>query len=680
MSAISNQKTPYSLALAICLGLVVALGASGFDQYFKIPMLETGDIAVNALQVDHAKKFAELYGNYSRFEFNHPGPAFFYMYAAGEVLLFDWLHVVPAPGSAHLLTSMFLQCAFFSLALVLIATHLPWRSWLPFALLAAMLQFGALHDAFMSIWPPHVLLMPFLCLLASCVSVATGRIDHLPWAILTGGFLFHGHVAQPVFVGSLGGLAIVLGAWRVKQASPGTPWKQLLRANARWLWMSGGIIFVFLLPIAIDLLSGGKRSNIATIFGLFYANTGDSKSALQSFLYFWSYATTSRAQEDIFTVLGPQVGVFFKEHAVSVSLWASVLLLTPLLRFVAPRRVEVQERRFLMTAHLFLGAALIGSIVWGTAQAGPMTNFNSYFYYAIYFFGLLLLILWLDRLIQWKLNPGFTAALCAIAAIIATWSFRLPRLSFNETGMPIKNTLDSQLAQESARGPKLLVFEHADWPEVSSVALMLERRGIPYYMAPWWGFMFGARHQLAIADTNASPEKQLSVWWLARPSEEGIPLTSELSLYTKPREISPEDGEISFRGRDNAFRHVVVGVSAGNLDYAWTELPRLVLMLTPLPASRDVIISFDVQTAARDHRGALNQTGIVFFNGQEVARIAAGERADHPVLVPRDLWNSQPTATIEVKFPDATHNRSYRRPRHDSWSAWGLWTLRFGPG
>lgn len=56
---------------------------------FKVPIWEYTDFAANALQVERAKHFRELLGNYSRWGFHHPGPAFFYIFAFGERVLHD---------------------------------------------------------------------------------------------------------------------------------------------------------------------------------------------------------------------------------------------------------------------------------------------------------------------------------------------------------------------------------------------------------------------------------------------------------------------------------------------------------------------------------------------------------------------------------------------------------------
>jgi hypothetical protein len=44
------------------------------------------------------------------------------------------------------------------------------------------------------------------------------------------------------------------------------------------------------------------------------------------------------------------------------------------------------------------------------------------------------------------------------------------------------------------------------------------------------------------------------------------------------------------------------------------------------------------------------------------------------------LWNRQPRAKLELRFPSAAPSRSHKRPAYQSWSAWGLWKIRFEQG
>lgn len=669
------DERPFRLIfLGVFLGLVVALGVAGYDTYFNTDLLEVGDPADNALQIDNAKHGTELYGNYSRFQFNHPGPAFFYVYAAGERLFYDTLHLCKSPGSAHLLTCMILQSAFFALTLAILSEYLAWRVVLPIGLLAAALHFGYLRQPFMSIWPPHVLLMPFLAFLASCISFASGRLRHSVLMVLTGGFLFHGHVAQPLFVAGLGGLALAVTSIRIRK-SPDMEWRAVLRDNRSSLIICGAIIALFLLPLAIDILLLGTRSNVATIIGRFYANTDDSKSAVQSLLYFVSFGTYASDQDVVFTKMGPQVPAFFAAHAAQLLIWAAIFFIPPVVAYALRHRLSVQEKRFFGTAYLFLGATVVLCILWGKAQAGAMANYNGYFYYGIYYFAFVLglgVILRSAERLSWS---PVAAAICAAAAVAFTTLLRIPPWSADETNLMMKNAVASLVKSENPTKPKFLVFEHRWWPPVAGVAVYLQRHHIPFYMQPEWEFMFSWRHDSArLGDT---PEKNTDVWWITNPGEGGIPITPELSIFTKPAALKPSGDEFRFRGGDNGFRYVVTGVTVGNTDYAWTNLKRVVFLFAPQHADRDVQLIFDAESGRRNKAGEFEGVPAeVIFNGQSLGQIVAHERSELRVTVPAALWNQAPDAKLELHFPQTIYHRFYKRPRYEEWLGWGLWKVR----
>lgn len=196
LSRASAKKGFLRWFLIVFFGLAAIATATFREAYFYTPLYEEGDNAANALQIERASEFRELHGNYSRWGFHHPGPAFFYTYALGETLLHDVGRIVPAPHNAHVYTGTLLQIAFWAAAVGLVARYSP-QPWLAVALALAM---GAWHyayveRAFYSIWPPDVLLMPFLCFVVACAATAAG--DRLAWPILAvaGGYLVHGHIA-----------------------------------------------------------------------------------------------------------------------------------------------------------------------------------------------------------------------------------------------------------------------------------------------------------------------------------------------------------------------------------------------------------------------------------------------------------------------------------------------------
>lgn len=696
MPTASGTRSTWLTALALFLGLAFALGAAGYDQYFRTPFLETGDSAVNALQIDNAGQFKELYGNYSRFEFSHPGPAFFYVYAAGETVFHRLLAVCPAPGNAHILTSMLVQAFFYSLALAVLTAHLRWRAFLPLALLAGACHFGAISAAiapspgpFMSIWPPWVLLMPALCFLAASVSVATGRSRHLIIATLSGGFLFHGHVAQPLFVGTLGGLSLLIWRWNERAL----PWRGFVRAHRPAFLASAGLALLFIAPLAIDVASLGTRSNVATILGRFYSNTNDnggSKTALESAEYFLTFATTTSEQQNLFPQSDPDkpdaprpepvAPAFLAEHALRISVWTAIFSLPPLLAFLLRRRLEPEDRRFLGFGYVFLLAAAGVCLLWGLAQAGPMYHFNGLFYYAVYYFGALLALGLVARLLEGLASPSVVAALCAVAAVIFTWSFRLPRLSPGENGESVLAGVEAAIKADRTGKPKLLVFEHRDWPTVAGIALELQRRGIPFFCNPYWEYMFGQRHDQT--RLGADPEEKTTVWWITAATKDDQALRASdskvpLAIHEEPEPLKPDGSEIAFKSGQNGFRYLVSGLTLGNLEYGSTVLPRLTFLFRPEPAGGDVRVTFDAAATPGHKDGPVGQPGEVRFNDELVGKVEAAARSELAVTIPRELWNRSPRAKLEISFPSSTPVRALKRPRYEIWPAWDLWAIRF---
>src|ERR1700722_7689382 len=98
---------PFALVLAV---LVVR---SRF--LFTASFYEQGDAGANSILIQQAMHGTLLVGNYSREGFNHPGPAYMYVQAAGQWLFFYALHLVPTAWNAHVLALFVLNSTFVAL-------------------------------------------------------------------------------------------------------------------------------------------------------------------------------------------------------------------------------------------------------------------------------------------------------------------------------------------------------------------------------------------------------------------------------------------------------------------------------------------------------------------------------------------------------------------------------------
>lgn len=666
------SRRPFLTAVVLWALLALAVLAANRELIFSTDVHETGDFAVNALQIDHAKRFSEIYGNYSRFHFHHPGPVFFYTYAMSERLLFDALAIVPSPANAHIAAGIVLQCGFFVLALVLLADVLAVRGanvgvgsgrrgavevvrgqsetgpTFFVGLLVGALHFGFVKNAITGIWPPEVLLMPFLAFFAAAVSVALGRVDRLPWMVLAGSFLVHGHVAQPLFVV---GLAVFAYGHVVRKE--GRPWSAALRNVARrYRWAHGlgaAIMLLFLAPLAIDLARGGQ--NFRTILLHLHGNGGGGKNVIQSALYFLTFVTHAPAPEELLETLGGHSLRFITEHMLLFSFW---LLCLVVFAWGARRTsAHASVDGGLRLLWRFWWVTVLLCVVWGLLQEGPMYSFNGYFYHALHFIVYLgaatVVVRRCASLPRWTAAPATAGAL-----VIAFLLIRVANDRIDHGGIQLRNATQRALALDPHPDrPKLLVFAHNYWSYAASVALALQRAGVPFRVEPEMEFMFQDR-ATARRDELTRIDPPFSIWRFvdAAASATGPLIDHGRGIRFEPTALSPDGGTIQFGYEDGFIAYQLAGVSDGQHGRSWTTDPEVVLQFRPQPAPSDVVLSLEARPFTHP-RGPRQQRLELRFNGELLWTGAFTEQAEIEVQIPRELWNAQTTAHLWLHLPDA---------------------------
>ncbi|GAA5506365.1 hypothetical protein [Novipirellula caenicola] len=408
----------------LCCFLLSAaiLTVTGFRHYFVIPLFEDGDFAANSLQIADAMRLDEIYGNYSRWEFSHPGPAFFYVYAIGQLIFHYTLGICPEEHNAQLFTGMLLQTAFWSLAICVIYAHA--RRWKPILIIASLsfVHFQLCEQAFISIWPPHQLLMPFTCLLLSTASIVAGSRQWLWLFVLSACFCIHGHVAQPLFVLPLTAVAIAAVIYWQRQ-------NRLSKTTTRWarvrdaLWqrdvgVSVLITIPFLIPLFADWLKL-RDSNLARI--LLHIRSHDEpdhslEQSLNYYLQFYRYWDFHDAPEsaELVDLLSSFPWIY--------SGWLAVMLLTLFGLGWAWKRRTASLRWLRWTSSLLLISILaqILTLKWGCMMDGEMFAFNAFINYALVFLNICLftsvLRCFLNQTTQWIVAIACCVALLVVAA------------------------------------------------------------------------------------------------------------------------------------------------------------------------------------------------------------------------------------------------------------------------
>jgi hypothetical protein len=500
--------------LLVFIPVAVVLLLAGRVTYFGPAIYETSDYAANSLQIANAERFAELLGNYSRFGFHHPGPAFFYVYAVGEILFRNALHLSAAPFNAYLLAGVLLQASFFSAGLAIISLMLP-RGRGVFLVAAcgiAAIHFGLAQGPEFSIWPPYVLVMPFVCFLAAAAAVASGWVTPLPVLALAGSFLVHGHAAQPLFVVPI--FLVAYGSLCLRWRDRGLA--ALFRGTWRPHLLSILVVVPFLTTIILNALIA-QPSNLALILGK--AGSGGGHSPIAAVSYIVGFLDYGGTPTSVLGVDQAAIGPFLASHGVAIVIWAGLILVPLVLIMRAGRFADA------LPFYAVVAVASGLAVFWAVFQQGTMWAFNSFFVYGLLYVALLPLAALIAVYSAPRLRNAVIAA-TAIALIVATsLQSATPGPSVPDPrGAEIEASVKAVVAADPSRTPRLLTYAPDMWAEAFAVALNLERNGIPFLVRPPGGLWFGYDH--------VQEGQEAINWQLIRPDGRAgeIRLSSDLAL------------------------------------------------------------------------------------------------------------------------------------------------------
>jgi hypothetical protein len=642
LSDVMTRPSFLQLFALVFVVLAVAVTFLHRESFFATPHYEEGDSAANAFQIHRAKQMRELHGNYSRWQFHHPGPAFFYCYAFGEWLLVDVMTIAPAPRNAHIYTGTLLQLAFYAMAIALVAQ----QARQPLLIAGLALAAGALHlpyveRVFYSVWPPDVLLMPFLCFIVACASVAVGNRQTLPVLVLAGGFLIHGHVAQLLFVCPLAAISLLL-AWRGRARSRPVDSKSLAGALI--------LLVILLLPIALDLLRG-HRSNANDIRLHLLFHSGAGQTLWQSILCYAAYFA-SLEDPSIFNELNPAAYGSLRERAWLLAAWMGILTCAVVLCHAA-RHEEEKEKPAMAFVRSLLWFWLGGSaltLVWGMRQDGGLTSFNSHFNHTLVHVIAYAFILSvthrlrpLPRRLAWPI-----AAAAAATFIIGVADGPSTGRRGNEVAAVLPRLREADPKPGSA---KLITFSNEEWYDAVTLARALQRHGVKFYVDPEWSFMFGRDHVfIAHPDTV-----DLSEWHVVR-NQDAHPgahvLTREsLVLFRGVASLGPIPARIDFAA-GNIQNFNGIGIRPEK-EWAWTEGKAVSLRFTTPAAAQDIELVLEASGFVSTLSSRGQRTNIL-LNGELLSREHFGvERRFARVVIPHTIWNKHATKSIALELPDA---------------------------
>jgi hypothetical protein len=308
---------PFWRPCAIFLVAAAALLASNWTA-IRAVNIESWDFAANTLLVLDAKNGGLLKGNYSRVGFNHPGPAILYVLAGGELLLHDWLQLVPSPFSGQLAATALYNAFWITLLFGLARATTRSASAGALALACLLLTLAILErHSFAGPWFPHLYMLPFAVFLAAAARLACAEPDALWPLSLSAGFLTNGHASFLSILGItlLAACAGNLLLRRTRDRDKLLLGRAFLTKNRQRLLLALALLALFFVPLLLETLKH-PPGPLATYMAFAKQRTPNSLS--QAFTYVAQY------------------------WGGSAPLLAGVagLLLTPLLLGRAPRQVR----------------------------------------------------------------------------------------------------------------------------------------------------------------------------------------------------------------------------------------------------------------------------------------------------------------------------------------------------
>ena len=192
------------VAVPLLIG-AVRLAANLADEFWSF-----GDLAVIELSVRNALRGRQLLGPYSRFGWDHPGPALFYLLAP--------MYWLAGSDTRALFLSAWLVNAASLAAIVAVVRRRAGRraAWWVAGALGVWL-IGVPPSVLMSPWNPYAICLPFLLMLLLSAAAAAGSGWSLAGAAVAGSVVVQIHIGSaPVIAAVLGVAAIGLPSARLR--------------------------------------------------------------------------------------------------------------------------------------------------------------------------------------------------------------------------------------------------------------------------------------------------------------------------------------------------------------------------------------------------------------------------------------------------------------------------------
>ena len=474
---------------ALLAGAVLVLAAVTL----LVPLSPWGDQAVIQLSTDRAASLHQLLGPYSRFQWAHPGPLYFYVLLVPYKIL--------GGAARDLAVGSVLIAGAAACGTVAAVGHLAGRTATRWAAALSLLQLAALGPGVIAeVWNPIAIIVPAGTLIVCCAALAAGRWWGLPAAVAVGSFLLQTDIGTGVLVIGLIALALLVAVLR-SRGLPGP-----VAAGSLGLG-----VLLWLAPLWQQIT--GHPGNLTLLWRFFSASPAHQT---------WRAALTGVAGA-LWPPLRGRVEAGPPGLGLSLLVLAGFVVLS-LAAIGRARRAERPEAAWLAGAGL---AGLVLAVVSAERVTGPL------FSYLVAWSSSLALVLLLSLVLSLDRPAAVRARLVGVLAAAALVATSLVDPPTNIAGGRQVDSLWSQIAPALApAAPVRLHLASADrWPWQAGLMVDLTHHGHPVSVDPSWTFLFGDQFE---PGRNASAADELTVWHQGegtRPAGRQVGSASGVSVF-----------------------------------------------------------------------------------------------------------------------------------------------------
>jgi hypothetical protein len=437
--------------------------------------LFTGDGATLELRVLQAAHGGQLLGAYSRFYWNHPGPAFFYL----ALPIYEAFH---ERGPA-LNLFMLVVNAIVAIAIVLLARRLrgdPF-AWLVAALLA-IAQLVAIPFVQTGEWNLVSPMFPLVLLSFLGAALACGQIEMLPAFAFVASVIVQTHIGYLPEVAAVSGVAAAGGLWHLVSRRSG--WHP--QRKDRWIAISTAVVLVVCWSLPLYEAARHRPGNLKLLLD-FFAAPHPAEHTWEVILttVFQGLSVVPVAIADSWRIAvptpGPPVGeaIALGELAlVAGALSAAWRWRDPTLGvFAAIALAEIVAA--VAAVHAIRGDVLPDLVLW-IAIPGLMAMVAG--------------AAWLTP--QTGRGGSVTVAFGAVALALALIA-PVPRAPIfrdrDVAAEQLAHDVQAALAARHVDRPVVRIASDYIWPPVAAIVLHLYKQRVPIFVERAWVFMFGTR-------------------------------------------------------------------------------------------------------------------------------------------------------------------------------------------